>query len=88
MEKRHPSVQLNHATIPIRWAFILLSASGSGLILAMAVGIWSAKIETRLQAAETRIEKRDSSSQDSDKTLVSIDERLSRIEGSLGIHKH
>ena len=83
------TVSLNHVNVPMRWVFILLSASGSGLLLAVGIGMWSAQLETKLHAAEVQIQKNENA-QDADKSemqkyLRSIDERLSHIEGSLGI---
>lgn len=71
--------------VPLKWVFILLSCSGSALILAMTVGLWVSKMEIKLQAAETQINKSGANEDKFQDYLVSIDQRLSRIEGRLGI---
>lgn len=71
--------------VPIRWVFVLLSMSGSALILAMAVGIWSSKIEAKSDALEDKFKSSEIQSNQSNNLLYSIDRRLSRIEGKLGI---
>lgn len=71
--------------VPIRWVFILLSMSGSALILAMSVGVWSSKIEAKSVALEDKIKTSEIQSNQSNNLLYSIDRRLSRIEGKLGI---
>lgn len=67
--------------IPLKWVITLLSLSGSGLIVAMSIGIWVSKIEAKTSAQDDKIKAVESKSA----ILESIDRRLSRIEGKMGI---
>lgn len=69
--------------IPLRWVFLLLSASGSGLIAATAVAVYAARIESRVEFATIRVDALESKDDRVLAYLQRIEERLSRMEGKL-----
>ena len=73
--------------IPIRWLFVLLSASGAGLMLAQTIGAWQSKIEAKIEINDVTTKQLKESGDELNKTLQSIDRRLSRIEGAMGIRR-
>lgn len=66
--------------VPIGWMFLILSASGTALMLAMSMAFWLGKVEIRVSAAEVN-------ASESSQYMRSIDQRLSHIEGALGVGK-
>lgn len=69
--------------VPIRWVFLLLSASGSGLIASTAVAVYATRIEGRVEFASMRVQTLESKDERVFLYLQRIEERLSRMEGKL-----
>lgn len=69
--------------VSMKWLFTLLSMSGSGIILAVSVGAWVGKVETKAQAAQEKATELKSVQTETLRYMQSIDQRLSRIEGKL-----
>lgn len=67
------------------WVFLLLSCSGSALLIAVGVGVYAGRVEGQANAAQVAITELKSSQNSNDSVLRVIDERLSRIEGALGV---
>lgn len=72
--------------IPLGWVFVLLSCSGSALLIAVGVGIYAGRVEGQVSSAQSAITEIKGSQSSNDSVLRVIDERLSRIEGALGVH--
>jgi len=69
--------------VPIRWVFALLSCSGAALILAMSAMIWLADVANTAENAAVGAAKNDAKTEKYYDALISIDRRLSNIEGAL-----
>jgi H2-forming N5,N10-methylenetetrahydromethanopterin dehydrogenase-like enzyme len=71
--------------VPLRWFLILLGCNGTALALAMTVGIWVSKVEVKLEATEHQANRTENLVEKISDSLFTIDQRLSRIEGEMGI---
>jgi hypothetical protein len=71
--------------IPMGWAFVLLSCSGSALIFTGGVALYAGRVEGKAEAASKAVEEIKASANHRDDVLRTIDQRLSHIEGALGV---
>lgn len=71
--------------VPIGWIFALFGCSGTAVAIAITAGLYAGRIETRAAAAESVVNEIKTSAANRDSVLRIIDERLSRIEGALGV---
>lgn len=69
--------------VPLKWVFLLMSASGSALLVAVSVGIYAAKVEGKADFAALRITALESEKHEELTYLRRIEERLSRMEGKM-----
>lgn len=85
MVRRGGEVALEQSRVPIGWIFGLLSAAGGALILSVTVGLYAGRIETKALAASDRAAAAEKEAASATDFMHSIDRRLSRIEGALGV---
>ena len=77
---------LNDETrVPIKWVFILLSASGSALITTTVLVLWFSNVAASAADAKEKNGEQDVKIDKQLELMHSIDKRLSNIEGALHI---
>lgn len=81
-----PKKLLDDATlVPIRWVFLSLGLSGGALGLALAVGVWSARISLGQEAADKGIAENKTSYKELSTKVQGTEVQLGRIEGKLDL---
>lgn len=69
--------------VPLKWVFALLSCSGGALILAMSAMVWLSDVANTAETAAVMGDKHEAKFEKMYDALLSIDRRLSNIEGAL-----
>lgn len=75
--------KIEKINIPLKWVFALLSASGSGLIIAVTIGIWVSRVDVQAANTQKEVTQLQSERQLLTQELREIRYSLGRIEGIL-----